>query len=84
MPNVDGISLRSLRGKRRSLRPETFSSVSDAGQKRRQILPFKKPRFQSIQSITPPRPPSILFGHAGFSIPYAASKRAPVRARVSR
>ena len=31
-----------------------------------------------------PWPKMILFGHAGFSIPYAACKRAPVRASVSR
>jgi hypothetical protein len=43
--------------------------VSVPGQKRDRILHSEKPISQPFRSVTQRWPESILFGHAGFSIP---------------
>ena len=68
----------------RRCRPETLSPVSVPGQKPSDIWPSHLPVWRPLRNAPPAWPKTILFGHAGFSISYAASKRAPFRASVSR
>src|SRR2546428_324903 len=65
-------------------RHETFSTASVPGQKPYAILRFERPAFWPFSSDALAWPKRILFGQAGFSIRYAASRRAPVRASVAR
>jgi hypothetical protein len=64
--------------------PDTFSLACVAGQKRGQGLLSERPGLWAFREVRSAWLPSILFGHARVSIPYAASRRAPVRASVAR
>jgi len=81
---VGFVSLNEALEPGRRGRRGTFSPVSVPGQKPSAILPSRMLVWRPFRSVSLAWPKTILFGHAGFSIPYAASRRAPVRASVSR
>ena len=64
--------------------PVTVSPLFVTGQNRCRIRLFWKAISWAPNENRSARPESILFGHAEFSILYAASKSAPVRASVAR
>jgi len=61
-----------------------YRQFSCLANKPSEILSPLTPVWRPFRKVTQPWPEMILFGQVEFTIPYAASSRAPVRASVAR